>query len=546
MVTEQQRLTTPDDFPINWEKPEDAELFWQVDQMHWPTGMSPLQATMDLPAFIRGFNLAAQELRMPFQSVEFKVFNHYAYRAAVPLPPEAMPTRMQEMQAAMMQYIPGLLERWTTVYEPEVRELNDETLFGNYSEMSDRDLSTLFERIVAKRERSGQLHFLAVLPAGGSVAFFEEVYGNLFGKPKGSEHLQLLQGFPNKSVEVGNALWHLAAEARKRPAVMKVLREVPPSEARAAIEGVEGGAEYNGAVDEHTEKYGWRAKDFDIAATTWHEDPTPIYALVREYAARNDYDPEEEFRSLVAAREAREKVLKEKLAGGPVEMFSQALAFAQQYLPVQENHNFWIDQQGTCVQRMPTLEAGRRLVAAGRMAATNDVFMLRYDELQDALRGGAGDLRELVASRRADLAKFRAKAPPAEFGLTPPPSDGPEERFFGVKPPESADPRVINGHGASAGKITGVARVILSLDDADRLKSGEVLVCPATMPPWTPLFALASAIVTDHGGVLSHTAIVAREYRIPAVVGTKLATALIEDGQMITVDGSEGTVRLES
>ncbi len=546
MVTEQQRLTTPDDFPINWEKPEDAELFWQVDQMHWPTGMSPLQATMDLPAFIRGFNLAAQELRMPFQSVEFKVFNHYAYRAAVPLPPEAMPTRMQEMQAAMMQHIPGLLERWTTVYEPEVRELNDETLFGNYGEMSDGDLSTLFERIVAKRERSGQLHFLAVLPAGGSVAFFEEVYGNLFGKPKGSEHLQLLQGFPNKSVEVGNALWHLAAEARKRPAVMKVLREVPPSEARAAIEGVEGGAEFNGAVDEHTEKYGWRAKDFDIAATTWHEDPTPIYALVREYAARNDYDPEEEFRSLVAAREAREKVLKEKLAGGPVEMFSQALAFAQQYLPVQENHNFWIDQQGTCVQRMPTLEAGRRLVAAGRMAATNDVFMLRYDELQDALRGGAGDLRELVASRRADLAKFRAKAPPAEFGLTPPPSDEPEERFFGVKPPESADPRVINGHGASAGKITGVARVILSLDDADRLKSGEILVCPATKPPWTPLFALASAIVTDHGGVLSHTAIVAREYRIPAVVGTKLATALIKDGQTITVDGSEGTVRLES
>jgi pyruvate,water dikinase len=88
--------------------------------------------------------------------------------------------------------------------------------------------------------------------------------------------------------------------------------------------------------------------------------------------------------------------------------------------------------------------------------------------------------------------------------------------------------------------------VIPSLDDADRLKSGEILVCPATMPPWTPLFALASGIVTDQGGVLSHTAIVAREYRIPAVVGTKLATSLIKDGQTITVDGTEGTVRLES
>ncbi|MCH7523301.1 MAG: hypothetical protein IH920_05980, partial [Chloroflexi bacterium] len=82
-------------------------------------------------------------------------------------------------------------------------------------------------------------------------------------------------------------------------------------------------------------------------------------------------------------------------------------------------------------------------------------------------------------------------------------------------------------------------------DGSERLRSGEILVCPATMPPWTPLFGIASAVVTDHGGVLSHTAIVAREYQIPAIVGTKVATTLIRDGQTITVDGSAGTVKLE-
>jgi pyruvate,water dikinase len=87
--------------------------------------------------------------------------------------------------------------------------------------------------------------------------------------------------------------------------------------------------------------------------------------------------------------------------------------------------------------------------------------------------------------------------------------------------------------------------VVLSLDDSDRLALGEVLVCPATMPPWTPLFGIAAAVVTDHGGVLSHTAIVAREYQIPAVVGTKVGTSLIQDGQKITVDGGNGTVKLE-
>ena len=138
--------------------------------------------------------------------------------------------------------------------------------------------------------------------------------------------------------------------------------------------------------------------------------------------------------------------------------------------------------------------------------------------------------------------------PPAALG-TPPPEDVAENpmyaKFFGRQPPESPDPRIINGNAASSGKVTGTARVVMSLDSQDRLAPGEILVCPATMPPWTPLFGIAAAVVTDHGGVLSHTAIVAREYQIPAVVGTKMGTALIRDGQTITVDGSAGTVKLE-
>jgi phosphoenolpyruvate synthase/pyruvate phosphate dikinase len=118
-------------------------------------------------------------------------------------------------------------------------------------------------------------------------------------------------------------------------------------------------------------------------------------------------------------------------------------------------------------------------------------------------------------------------------------------KFFGAQPEQSADPRLISGIAASGGKVTATARVVPSLDEAERLRGGEVLVCPATMPPWTPLFSLASALVTDHGGVLSHTAIVAREYGLPAVVGTKVGTSLIRDGQKVTVDGDAGTVKLE-
>lgn len=329
---------------------------------------------------------------------------------------------------------------------------------------------------------------------------------------------------------------------------MSVLRSVPPSQAHEALAASEPGRSFRGAVEEFLQKYGWRAADLDIAEPTWAEQPGPVYNLIREYAARDDYDPESEMKSLVTARKAREDHLLQRLSGGPVDLFRQALGGAQQYLPIQEDHNFWIDQQGISVQRIPVLEAGRRLEAAGRIRDGRDVFLLKYGDLQDALRGASGSLADLVERYRRERETNRRLTPPPVLG-TPPPveEDNPMvTKFFGGMPPESPDPRIINGNAASAGRVTGTARVILTLDDAERLAPGEILVCPATMPPWTPLFAYAAAVVTDHGGILSHTAIVAREYQIPAVVGTKVATAIIQDGQTVTVDGIAGTVKLES
>ncbi len=548
-----QPLPVPQDFRFQWDSPEEASRFWTPDLMHFPNGISPLSATMDMPAFVRGLLKTADTLCMPFDTKNsaFKVINGYVYNSFVPYStdPARMDARLKQMQARMMEHVPNLLDRWYTQYEPEVRSINDETLKGDYSKLSDRDLVDLLEMVVAKREREGELHFLAVFPAGGAFMFFEQVYSQLFGEPVNGEQLALLQGFPNKSIEIGVALWHLAQEARHRPAVVNLLSSVPASAAHAALAQSADGNGFRGAVEEFLDTYGWRGAELDIASPTWREDPAPVYNLIREYAGREEYDPQEDMKSVVAAREARERHLLERLSGGPVDMFRQVLAGAQQYLPITEDHNFWIDQQGLSVQRVPVLEAGRRLAAAGRIAAADDVFFLAYDELVDALRGGKGSLHELVERRRREREESRHLKPPLALG-TPPPPEAAEDpmmsKFFGGLPPESSDPRVIRGNAASTGIITAEARVIQSLDEADRLKPGEVLVCPSTMPAWTPLFALASAVVTDHGGILSHTAIVAREYGIPAVVGTKSATSLIRDGQQITVDGAAGSIRLES
>jgi len=104
---------------------------------------------------------------------------------------------------------------------------------------------------------------------------------------------------------------------------------------------------------------------------------------------------------------------------------------------------------------------------------------------------------------------------------------------------------VLRGTAASRGTVSGRACVVRSLEEADRLQPGDILVCEMTMPAWTPLFAVAAGVVTDTGGALSHSAIVAREYRVPCVVGTTTGTRRIRDGQRITVDGTAGTVTIE-
>jgi pyruvate,water dikinase len=116
------------------------------------------------------------------------------------------------------------------------------------------------------------------------------------------------------------------------------------------------------------------------------------------------------------------------------------------------------------------------------------------------------------------------------------------KHFFGLVEPKPAAAGQLNGIAASAGTVTGTARVLSSPDEGDRLEPGDILVCVTTAPPWTPLFAIAGGVVTDTGGVLCHSAICAREYGIPAVVGTMAATAMIPDGATITIDGATGTV----
>jgi pyruvate,water dikinase len=261
-----------------------------------------------------------------------------------------------------------------------------------------------------------------------------------------------------------------------------------------------------------------------------------------------DLRPEVEPAALAAEREKSVAEARLKLAGYPqpiVARFETLLKAAQVAAIVHEDHNFWIDQRLFYHVRRVILEFGGRLAQAGVLDAVNDVFYLTPDELQN---GRDVPMKRLVQERKTEMEQFSHATPPPMLGTMPAfeMTDGGSmvrALFKGEMSPantSNSEMNKVKGLPGSAGVARGTARVIHSLAEAGKLQPGDVLVTISTEPPWTPLFATASAVVTDSGGVLSHSAVVAREYRIPAVVGTGNATTTFKDGQLIEVDGNAG------
>ena len=262
---------------------------------------------------------------------------------------------------------------------------------------------------------------------------------------------------------------------------------------------------------------------------------------------------------LVNEREELLAQTRKRLVGYPqdiINRFESTLKNAQIANTISEDHAFWIDNALMYYLREIFLEFGRRFSDKGVMDNADDVWNLKPDELfETAQQFPRIDRHQLIAERRAVVEHFSSVSPPAALGSR---SAGPRpdsksgravSRFMGVHASRATsapldDPNTIPGQAASSGVARGPACVCHSLSEAAKLKSGDILVAETTLPAWTHLFAIANAVVTDVGGILSHCAVVAREYGIPAVVDTGVASSSIKDGQLIEVDGNAGVVRI--
>jgi len=568
-----QPIPSPADFSVVWDDPRDAKVTWMLND-RVKTPMPPLTYVL-LNAFTVGGNPGYKQAGLPFYMRTARI-NTYEYLGAIitAAPPDAVmkamgmlsraapgvfKMMMSKMAAGMSKHqvdaVDPILERFETYWQdellPEIKQHIAYFESCNLRGLSLHQLRAHLAETLKRVERMGALHMLAVLPSLYAMSQFEELYGELIEGATTLDGLRLVQGFDNKTLDADRGLWQLSRVARASPEVRAIFSRQAAGEIIPELERSDAARHFLSELRAWFNLYGQRLNSaFALDEPSWIEEPTIAIECLRAYITQDRLLSEQS--ALAAEREKAVAEARAKLGGYPkpvIERFETLLKAAQIAAVIHEDHNFWIDQRLFYHVRQVSMEFGHRLAEAGELEAVTDVFYLTPAELQ---KGGGIPLDRLVKERKAEMDNFSRIKPPPMLGMMPPfdmDDGGPVLRAFfkgDFKPQGTGNSltQTVKGLAGSAGVARGRAKVIRSLAEAGKLQQGDVLVAEFTVPPWTPLFATAAAVVTDNGGVLSHSAVVAREYRIPAVVGTGNATTTFKDGQLIEVDGNAGTVRV--
>jgi phosphohistidine swiveling domain-containing protein len=358
----------------------------------------------------------------------------------------------------------------------------------------------------------------------------------------------LLSGFRSKTTEANEHLHRIARQIRAEDALNQLVVTTPAKHLMAVLESHPEGAPAVEAIEGYLESYGHLAYSLDFAEPLPLEDPSALLATLKTFVASEEDGRKKQEMATKRRRESALEEIEGLLDGLQYWQFRYRHWFTRRFYFIREEVMFYL-YIAWPVLRPLALELGRRLTDVGTISAPDDVFYLVTAELNQAIEARKADeaMPEFVrlTAERRELREARKRLhPPGTI-----PSDA--NKHPGVKFKEtqvSNDPSspTLVGVAVSPGTVTSPVSLINSPDEFDRMEPGSILVCPMTNPAWTPLFAYATGLVTDMGGILGHGSIVAREYGIPAVVGTGTITQRVEHGQEIRVDGDAGTVTILS
>lgn len=551
--------------------------FWQKDTSHFPVPLTPFGASVYVPMLSDAMRPLVDEFGLIIDRVEQRSFGGEVYACAIPVggkdrrpPPKwamwlgarvapPLRRRARAAQAAIDSGLPErILDRWENEWRPafadEFRELRGVDLEA----LSDSDLLEHLDRAKDMLRRGTHTHFRMVAPYDLALYELSEVCRELLGWDL-SRALSLVTGASGASSEPGRELAALAGRVAADPVASEALT-APGDDRRGRLRRAAPWAA--DSLDDYLERYGHRTINYDPGEPTLFERPATVVGLLVELVrhgaegyvgAAAHSDPLAQARTELAGRSDQDR-----------DRFERVLAHGRRAYGCREENVFWLDGQPCALLRYTAVEIGSRLADRGVLAHATDAVFLEETELRAALSGiSAGDLHGVVARRKAERAWVAAHPGPSCYGKNPGPPPDPSAMSalptalrtvnaaviqalqLMIAPDTAQDGSgTLRGVPSSPGRYTGTVRVVHDENEFAKLRPGDVLVAPVTSPPWSVLFLHAGAVVTDGGGVLSHTAVIAREYGIPAVLATGGATRRLTDGDLVTVDGSTGIVSM--
>jgi phosphohistidine swiveling domain-containing protein len=558
-----------DEFPIEWEEGEE-ELFWIYDDLHCPNPVSPM--FFDIGGWWLTCDHMFRRFGTPFAADWIaKEINGYVYTAAVPAD-SRIKSEATEYQARYVPRVPrdpehaakigaylgwvlphyagNFLDWWRERLRPEI-ERNFEYLDGFDTEgASFIELAVLLEDAIDIHDRHWKIHWMLNFAQFATTqslnALLEEEKGDAAPALMG----RLQSSIEDRNWDSIEDLWKMKEEIKEDSELRAAFEGETAADVMGALNGSERGRRFiEGRVEPHQRHFGYKAIwSHEFAFKTWREDPAPMIEAVRGYLA-TDYDYPA---AIAGVREDLEAAKREALEGAEGGELEDALERSLSMNPLTPDHHFYIDQGTNARLRLLLIAIGRKLVEVGALDDAEDVMFLRYNELRLLMADQeAFDARDLVGDRRDAREDAFEKRPPSWVGTaTQTALDFPYNALWGFPDKfhagEPSTTGEVKGLAASAGVVEGPARYVTSLDEFDQVQDGEILVCRMTNPAWVVLFTKIAGLVTEAGGAVSHPAVVAREFGIPAVVGTTNAGERIATGDRVRVNGTTGVVEILS
>ncbi|MGA9768627.1 MAG: phosphoenolpyruvate synthase [Blastocatellia bacterium] len=391
-----------------------------------------------------------------------------------------------------------------------------------------------------KKTNSDPQSFGVIMTGMNASSWINEKMNEWLGEKNAAD--TLTQSAPNNiTSEMGLALLDVADVIRPFPEVIEYLQHVKDDDFLDELFKFDGGKKTRDAIDAYLNKYGMRcAGEIDITKTRWSEKPITLVPMILNNI--KNFEPNAGNRKFEQGRQEalkKEQELLERLKQLPdgeqkAKETKRMIDLVRNLSGYREYPKYGIVNR-YFAYKQALLKEAERLAQANVIHEKEDIYYLTFEELREVVRTNKLDYQ--IISKRKDEYKLYEK-------LTPPrviTSDG--EIIAGQYKRENLPAEAIVGLAVSSGVIEGRARVILNMEDAD-LEAGDILVTPFTDPSWTPLFVSIKGLVTEVGGLMTHGAVIAREYGLPAVVGVENATKLIKDGERIRVNGTDGYVEI--